>query len=165
MLRNRNLIPLSHQHQRVLALCVRIDRAASAESEIAAWQAEMAQLFRNEVEVHFAAEEQIVFPAALQFEELAPLVGELTTEHGVLRSAFEKAEAGQMRGADLAEFTQRMSSHVRKEERQLFEGMQQRMSADELDRLGKQLEEALAKATQVCSLRTQAGKQTERGPA
>ena len=27
MLRDKSLIPLSHQHQRALALCVRIDRA------------------------------------------------------------------------------------------------------------------------------------------
>jgi len=65
MLRDKNLVPLSRQHQHALALCVRIDRAAPiAEPDLAAWQAEIGQHFRAEIRVHFAAEEQFVFPAA-----------------------------------------------------------------------------------------------------
>ncbi len=45
MLRDKSLIPLSRQHQHVLALCVRIDRASPiGNADLAAWQAEIAQL-------------------------------------------------------------------------------------------------------------------------
>jgi len=45
MLRDKNLIPLSHQHQHALALCVRLDRALQAgEVDAEAWQAEIQQI-------------------------------------------------------------------------------------------------------------------------
>ena len=78
MLRDKNLVPLSRQHQHALALCVRIERASPIpESDLAAWQAEIHQLVRSEIAIHFAAEEQILFPAAKRFPELIPLVEEL----------------------------------------------------------------------------------------
>src|SRR6202023_1030558 len=71
MLRDKSLIPLSRQHQHALALCVRIDRASPiADSDLAAWQAEVTQLCQAEIEIHFTAEEQALFPAARRFEEL-----------------------------------------------------------------------------------------------
>ena len=87
MLRDKSLIPLSHQHQRALALCVRIDRASPIdESELAAWQAEIGQIFQNEIGIHFAAEEHVVFPAARAFAELTPLVDELCADHEIGRA-------------------------------------------------------------------------------
>ena len=68
MLRNKSLIPLSHQHQRALALCVRIDRAQPIpDAALEDWQAEIAQDFEQEIAVHFAAEESVLFPAARNF--------------------------------------------------------------------------------------------------
>ena len=50
MLRDKNLIPLSHQHQRALALCVRIDRAQPIPAaDLPAWQAEIEQHFEQEI--------------------------------------------------------------------------------------------------------------------
>jgi len=51
MLRDKALIPLSHQHQHCLALCVRLDRALQAgEVDLEAWQAEIQQIFEQEIE-------------------------------------------------------------------------------------------------------------------
>ena len=157
MLRDKNLIPLSRQHQHALALCVRIDRASPVlDADLKAWQAEAAQLFQLEITIHFAAEEQAVFPAARQFAELNPLVDDLISDHAALRASFAQAEAGTMRAADLSAFAQRMSTHIRKEERQLFERLQELMTQEELARLGENLEEALKDATQACALPTDA---------
>jgi hemerythrin-like domain-containing protein len=153
MLRDRNLIPLSRQHQHALALCVRIDRAAPAtDPDLAAWQAEIAQHFESEIRIHFAAEEQALFPAARKFPELGPLVDELLFDHFMLRESFAAAEARKMSAADLSEFAQRMSAHIRKEERQLFERMQELMSQEEFALLGQKLEEALKDAVEACIL-------------
>jgi len=153
MLRDKNLIPLSRQHQHALALCVRIDRASPAgDGDLAAWQVEIAQHFQSEISVHFTAEEQILFPAARRFRELAPLVEELLIDHAMLREGFAKAEAGQMSATELPVFAHRMSTHIRKEERQLFERMQELMSYEELALVGQNLDEALQKAAQVCAL-------------
>ncbi len=60
MLRDKNLIPLSHQHQHCLALCVRLDRAIQAgEVDLEAWQAEIEQMFEQEITFHFAAQPNI----------------------------------------------------------------------------------------------------------
>jgi hypothetical protein len=157
MLRDKSLIPLSRQHQHALALCVRIDRASPiGDAELAAWQAEIVQLFRAEITIHFAAEESFIFPAARKFQDLIPLVEELLIDHAALRGSFTKAEAGNMSAAELSAVAQRMSSHIRKEERQLFERMQELMKPEELAILGHNLEEALKDAAQVCALPTDA---------
>ena len=92
MLRDNNLIPLSRQHQHALALCVRLDRAIRAgDVDLEAWQVEIQQQFESEIEVHFAVEEKLLFPAAAQFPDLQALIQQLLTEHSVLRDYFARA--------------------------------------------------------------------------
>jgi hemerythrin-like domain-containing protein len=159
MLRDKNLIPLSHQHQHALALCVRIDRAQPIpDSELESWQSEIDQHFRQEIEIHFSAEEAVIFPAALKFGELTSLVDELLAEHAVLRDLFSRARARRMTSKTLHAFAQQLSAHIRKEERQLFERMQQLMSSEELSILGTKLDAALKDAVQTCILPSTATK-------
>jgi hemerythrin-like domain-containing protein len=153
MLRDKNLIPMSHQHQHALALCVRIDRASPVpETDLQAWQSEITQHFRTEIAVHFSAEEKVLFPIARRFEELLLLVEDLLADHAYLREKFAAAEANRLSAMELTEFAQRLSAHIRKEERELFEQMQALLSAEELRSLGQQLEQALKEATDTCIL-------------
>lgn len=153
MLRNKSLIPLSHQHQRALALCVRIDRAQPIRAaDLQTWQTEIEQHFAQEINIHFAAEEQVLFPAARRFSELRPLVEELIADHASLREFFRQAEARHMTAENLPAFAHALSAHIRKEERHLFERLQQLMNGEELSALGKQLEGALKDAAQSCIL-------------
>lgn len=153
MLRDKNLIPLSHQHQRALALCVRIDRASPiADADRGAWQAEIAQIFQTEIAIHFAAEESVLFPAARRCEGLSPLVEGLLVDHAVLLQYFTEAESARMSSSDLLAFAQRLSTHIRKEERQLFERLQESLTAQELATLGAQLAESLSDAARACIL-------------
>ncbi|HEX4784073.1 MAG TPA: hemerythrin domain-containing protein [Candidatus Sulfotelmatobacter sp.] len=157
MLRDRNLIPLSHQHQHALALCVRIERASPVgEDDLLAWQSEIAQQFQTEIRIHFAAEENVLFPVARRFPALVPLVEELLLDHFMLRESFAKAEAHAMTNADLSAFAGCMSGHIRKEERQLFERLQELMDEKELSALGQSLELALKDAAQSCILPSEA---------
>jgi hemerythrin-like domain-containing protein len=153
MLRDKNLIPLSHQHQRALALCVRIDRAQPiSEADLPAWQAEIEHLYNQEIEAHFSAEEEILFPGARQHTELIPLVEELTNDHIALREFFSRTHDEKMFEESLVAFARTLSAHIRKEERQLFEGMQRLMSAEELAALGRLLEAAFEDVEQSCTL-------------
>jgi len=159
MLRDKNLVPLSRQHQHALALCVRIDRASPiGDSDLAAWQREVTQLVQTEIGIHFAAEEQVLFPAARKFQELVPLVDDLLADHVDLRAQFAQANNQTLAAADLSVAAQRLSAHIRKEERQLFERLQKLMSHEELALLGKQLDDALQAAAQACILPTDATK-------
>ena len=157
MLRDKNLVPLSRQHQHALALCVRLDRALQGgEVDGGAWSEEIRQIFAQEVATHFAAEEKVVFPAAAAFPDLHPLVEELLAEHLSLRDLFTRATTATLDVDSLRSFVDQLSSHIRKEERQLFEGLQQVMTPAEFARIGKALEEALADASTACILPNEA---------
>lgn len=154
MLRDKNLIPLSHQHQHALALCVRIDRAIQAgEVDLPAWQAELHQCFEQEIRIHFEAEEKVLFPAAVK-AGLDPVAKELLAEHSVLRAEFAQAAAQELDTSTLHAFATRLSGHIRKEERQLFEEMQRRINPTDMQRIGAALEKELAAATNACVLPT-----------
>src|SRR5216683_379378 len=138
MLRDKNLIPLSHQHQHCLALCVRLDRAIQAgEVDLEAWQAEIQQIFEQEITFHFAAEEKELFPVAARFPELQPLVQELLTGHALLRNFFSRAAARSLHVAGL---------------QALFEGMQNLMTPEELSAMGAALQQSLTDASNACIL-------------
>jgi len=153
MLRDKSLIPLSHQHQKALALCVRIDRAQPIpDADLQAWQEEIERDFAQEIDVHFSAEESVLFPAAREYPELIPLLEGLIAEHAALRESLVQASARTMSTETLPAFAQRLSSHIHKEERQLFEGLQQAMNAEQLAELGVRLEAALGDAAHSCAL-------------
>src|SRR5579859_3130736 len=142
MLRDKSLIPLSHQHQHALALCVRIERASPIpEGDLATWLAEIEQIFQTEIGIHFAAEESVVFPAARNFRELNSLVDDLLADHAWLRDQFARTQ--KLSPGEVRELAQRLSGHIRKEERRLFEKMQELMSGEQLAVLGQNLEDAL----------------------
>jgi hemerythrin-like domain-containing protein len=144
VLRNPNLIALSRQHHRALALCVRIDRALKAgDLDMLAWQAEIQQIFVEEIQNHFEAEERALFPVALGFAELGRLVDELLGEHALLRDYFALASETTMDPAKLHDFSRKLATHIRKEERELFEGLQKLLAKEEMAILGKAIAEAL----------------------
>jgi hypothetical protein len=167
MLRDKSLIPLSRQHHGVLALCVKIERSLSgkpvqgpppiniAGSTLEALQREAKDLFQEEGLKHFQAEEQVIFPVARSLPGLAPLVDELLLEHEQIRSN-PVLIAGSATDAGLLDFASRLSLHVRKEEQHLFQSMQEKLSREALDGLGRALEAYFEQAAlhgPACNLR------------
>jgi hemerythrin-like domain-containing protein len=135
MLRDKNLIPLSHQHQHALALCVLINRALErGEQNPAEWQDEIQRLFESELVYHFDAEEQFLFPAAEQIANLAALVAELRQQHEQMRRYALSPKNGDLR--ELQEFAATLEAHVRREERELFEAVQQSLTQAQLESIG-----------------------------
>lgn len=154
MLRDKNLIPLSHQHQHALALCVRIDRAVMDGAAVKSFAAEVTEMWERESRFHFEAEETVLFPAAARVNGLRELTEELIAEHRVIEVMANGAREKLLDGEKLREFAKVLSGHVRKEERQLFEGMQQQLTAEELNELGGRMAVILGQAEgQSCGLR------------
>lgn len=137
MLRDKSLIPLSHQHQHALAMCVRLERALAKEDpDLNAWQEEMVAIWENEIRFHFTAEETVLFPQAEKRVSLKPLVKHLLSEHGTLRGFFARAQMRRLDGTSLKTFAETLSLHIRTEERQLFEECQRQMPPEELAQIG-----------------------------
>jgi hemerythrin-like domain-containing protein len=153
MLRDKNLVPLSHQHQHALALCVRLDRAMeSGDADLVSWQTELSCEFEREIAPHFLVEEQEVFPVAAGFAELQPLIEELLADHATLRTLFSRAAEHQLNSVELEMLVERLAIHIRREERELFEGMQKVMATEDLATLGVTLTNFFADTPKTCSL-------------
>jgi hypothetical protein len=85
MLRDPSLIPLSHQHQHGLALCVAVRRSLAGDrspKNLARLAREVAAAYEAELANHFAIEEQVLFPLCLSL----PMVAELIADHRALES-------------------------------------------------------------------------------
>ena len=65
MLRDKNLIPLSHQHRRALAIAVNIARGRGpGYTDPERWRGVIVEHYESDMRFHFEAEETILFPAA-----------------------------------------------------------------------------------------------------
>ena len=152
MLRDRSLIPLSHQHQHGLALCVMIERGLaedrSAET-IAKLARRVADTFELELRNHFDVEERILFPAIRETLGLSPQVDGLVADHRRLEGLVARIAAteGEKRADALLEFAGALSRHIRVEERELFEDIQQRLPRESLEELGRAID---AEVVRIC---------------
>jgi hemerythrin-like domain-containing protein len=149
MLRDPNLIPLSHQHHNVLAMCV-LTRRSLAEDPSPANVAHLARraVDRYDLEManHFEIEEQILFPAIENALGKLPLVAELAAQH---RQAEDLI--AQLRSAPTAALLERLcgllAGHIRREENDLFQMAQSRLPEPVLLELGAAIER---KVVRIC---------------
>ena len=145
MLRDRSLIPLSQQHHNGLALCVLTRRslaAGTSPENIAKLAKRVIDRYELELVNHFEIEEQVLFPACGPL----PIIEELLREHRAV-----EALVGELRSAPspdmLEQFCELLTTHIRKEENQLFEQAQRSLPREELDRLGQEID---ARAVRIC---------------
>jgi hemerythrin-like domain-containing protein len=142
MLRDRSLIPLSHQHHNALALCVLTGRSLSQDaSEVNIRKLAQRIVDRYEIEMrnHFELEEQVLFPHC-------PAAKDLINEHREMERMVQLLRTDP--SAELIHsFTRLLQTHVRKEENELFETAQQELPREKLDEIGQVLE---ARAVRVC---------------
>ena len=61
---------------------------------------------------------------------------ELLTGHVMVRNFFSRAASRKLHVAGLQVLVEKLASHIRKEERELFEGMQRLMNPEELSVVG-----------------------------
>jgi hemerythrin-like domain-containing protein len=144
MLRDPSLVPLSHQHQHGLAFCVMARRSLAADptpANCARIAAHVAGLFQVELSNHFEIEEQVLFPACGSL----PLISELIADHRSLESL-----AAQIQAAPSPELLERfcdlLSTHIRREESDLFEALQRQLPADLLESLGREIDRRAVRA-------------------
>jgi hemerythrin-like domain-containing protein len=145
MLRDPSLIPLSHQHHNGLALCVMTRRSLAADSSaqnVAKLARRAIDRYELELANHFEIEEQVLFPLC---GEIA-LISELVTEHRTMEGQIARMRTGE--SAELLEaFCELLSTHIRREEKELFEEIQRTLPREVLDRAGKEIDR---RAVRIC---------------
>jgi hemerythrin-like domain-containing protein len=141
MFRHESLRPLSRQHHSGLALVVMASRGMEQRGDraVESWCARVVERFDAELAGHFAAEEKILFPAAREFAGDEP-VDALIAEHRRMEE-----QVGALRQSSrhevLEDFLELLRSHIRKEENELFQLLQERMPAEALSALAAPLGE------------------------
>ena len=149
MLRDPALIPLSQQHHNGLALCVLTERAlASDRSDTAVSRLARRVIDRYEIELtnHFGIEEQVLFPLIEREIGAMAIVNELIADHrslGMLVDQLRVAPSAEL----LQGFCDLLRGHIRREENELFQDIQQRLPKDALESAGKEID---ARAIRVC---------------
>lgn len=150
MRRDRSLIPLSHQHQHGLALCVLIDRGLKKDpsrenvAKLSKMAADMAEI---ELLSHFQVEEEILFPAVRPLIENDTLLDELIAQHREMERMIEAlaTQRGKTRKETLIAFGELLNQHIRSEERRLFQEIQARVGKFRLAQLGREIEDRVHK--------------------
>jgi len=138
------LIPLSHQHHNGLALCVLTERGLAADaSEESVRNLAQRIVDRYEIELinHFEMEEQLLFPLCP-----GPLADELIGEHRELERMVQGLSATPT-AERLTEFSGLLRRHIRREESEYFQQVQEQVPRDQLDAAGAEIDR---KAVRVC---------------
>jgi hemerythrin-like domain-containing protein len=142
MLRDRALVPLSQQHHNGLALCVLTDRSLQADDSpdnAARLAARALDRYDLEIANHFAVEEEVVFPLIERELGEIPILVELIAEHRHVERVVDQLRLAP-EAATLRELTSVLRSHIRREESDLFEVIQQRLSRKVLDAMGAEVD-------------------------
>lgn len=149
MLRDPALIPLSQQHHNGLALCVLTERGLGADASPAN-VAKLAQraIDRYEIELtnHFGIEEQLLFPMIERELGKMAIIAELIADHRTLDGMIDQLRAAPS-AERLEKFCELLRRHIRREENELFQDIQQRLPAGVLETVGKEID---TRAVRVC---------------
>lgn len=140
MKRHKCLIALSHDHHHGLLLAQLLkddapdykglpkDVGDKIKHALISW--------RKELKQHFANEEKILFPFIKgRDNELDKLISEIIGEHRIIKSLFDTLEKNGNKSGILNKIGVALESHIRKEERILFQKVQQVFTKIELDTL------------------------------
>lgn len=127
--RHQALIPLSKDHHFGLLLAWKIRQGLNNNIEADRISNYVLYFYSEELEPHFKEEEQFLFPLLPASD---PLRVQAENEHTRLRSLVNEIAANKSDGALLPRFADELQSHIRFEERVLFNHLQQMLPGDDL---------------------------------
>jgi hemerythrin superfamily protein len=132
---------LKEDHAKVKELFEQIEDA----DEIAGQRSIFEQI-KNELETHAHIEETVFYPAMQKFQELKEMVREAIEEHREVKTLLDEMEAlsdDEEFEAQLEELRDNVEHHAEEEEEgKMFPKVRELVSANELEKLGVQLETA-----------------------
>jgi hypothetical protein len=140
MRRSAELAPLSRDHQHALEAALRLRRATPETVDSAC--AHFGAFFAREGREHFAIEEEHLLPALPEDDsEWAAAAARVRADHAAIRQrAAVLADGAANTVADRVsaarELGERMTAHVRFEERVLFDLLERRLAPADLARVG-----------------------------
>lgn len=150
--RHPSLIPLSHDHHHGLALAARLQQGNNAllndgwTHDRVEQAKRVRHFYENDLRPHFKAEEEIVFPMMRRYVSGSSLlIDELIRQHREMERLIDTLDhlEGDRLEKSLTALGEVLEKHIRSEERELFEMMQQQLTSDLLDEIGDGIKKLL----------------------
>ena len=139
MKRDKNLIPLSHQHHNGLMAVLLLEKGVKKNAELKIMNDFIIYCWEEELENHFIAEEKSFDPSLLHLPQLQELYDRMISEHQQIRSIINAIKQ-RVESMELVQtFHTLLENHIRFEERILFPFIQELADETVLSSLGEQL--------------------------
>lgn len=137
MKRTPELTPLSHDHHQALFLAHRLRRAEEPNDANTA----LLRFWRTHGRRHFEIEEGILLPAWFALDAGADhvMAARVSAEHLTIRAFVRRAGSKGVELIELQKAGELLAAHVRFEERELFPLIEERLDAEALAELGREL--------------------------
>jgi hemerythrin-like domain-containing protein len=132
--RSKQLAPLSRDHHDALLFVWKIRQGLKNGTAGDAIMAYVHWFWNNHLQLHFSQEEHLLLTHLSESDEMAQ---RLKNEHQAIRELIASNNV-----AVLAVLADKMTDHIRFEERQLFPYIEQTISADKLNSIHKQLDQS-----------------------
>ena len=149
-MRHPSLIPLSHDHHHGLALALKCRKQSLGRIRPMGVEGleerarEVKAFFWQNLVRHFRAEEEVLFPIIRACaSEGRQMVEELIKEHKQIHQEVGRLEEKAGLSKTLFDLGDLLERHIRREERELFPLFENRASATEAERAGKEIEKIL----------------------
>jgi len=136
--RHEALQPLSREHHQGLLLAMKVGKGLKKGVALNRIKKYVDWFFSHYLESHFEAEEKYAFPI---LGDNHAGIQQALEEHRKIE-AFVKSPMHGIQEEKLIEFKQLLEGHIRLEERQLFNEIQEKASEEELVEMNKHLQEA-----------------------
>ncbi|MCB0743625.1 MAG: hemerythrin domain-containing protein [Ignavibacteriae bacterium] len=129
MKRHKSIIALSHDHHHGLMLAQLIKKDApeykGLPTDLIGKANHVKESWEKELKLHFKNEENILFPFVKgKDEELDALIEDILEEHRLIESLVKKLDTDSDIESTLDQLGKALESHIRKEERELFQKIQ-----------------------------------------
>ena len=126
MKRAEALQPLSHQHHNSLMACLLLKKGIARQASQSTLNDFLSKFYREDIEPHFEAEEKHLFPL---LDQMKPSYGKiLRSDHTLLRALAPRFLNHFASFDYLASFVTLLETHIRFEERLVFNFVQEHLS-------------------------------------
>jgi hemerythrin-like domain-containing protein len=141
ILRHSTLQPLSRQHHQGLLVSLLLDKGLKKNASLKEMRDFILQFWEDELRQHFEKEDLLFLPLADTYPQLIEHLTQLKNEHQEIRMLIQKLN-NEIRSEQLetiTSFSNNLEKHIRFEERQLFNIIQETLPENELNNFESEL--------------------------
>jgi hemerythrin-like domain-containing protein len=135
IMRHTALQPLSRQHHQGLLVSLLLEKGLKKNASLKDMRDFILQFWEEELREHFEKEELLFLPLAYKYPQLLNGLTQLKNEHQEIKLIIQKLnnEARSEQFDTINSFSNNLEKHIRFEERQLFNALQETLPVEELN--------------------------------